>query len=362
MRLELNLAATLGGFRLEAQLDTQLNGVTALFGPSGAGKSSILRAIAGFSPDMGRVAVDGAVWQAPGTRPIAPHRRPVGLVFQDGRLFDHRSVAGNLYFAARRGDPNGPLITFDDAVAALDLAPLLARRPATLSGGERQRVAVARALLTRPRLLLLDEPLTGLDRARKAQILPMIASAPRRFGVRVIYVSHLVEEIVKIADDLIAVADGRVVGAGPVAEMLERLEPEVTGRFEAGSILVGRVAGDDAEFDLTRVSVGDAVLVSPGRAGRPAGAEARLRIRARDVSIALAAPSGLSIRNRLPARVVEVRLEQGPYAEIALEVFGQRLIARLTRASVAELNLRPGLDVVALVKAAAFDRRLEPPS
>ncbi len=362
MRLELDLDARLGAFRLDARLDHALPGVTALFGRSGAGKSTVLRAIAGFGPELGLVRLDGEAWQGDGRRRATPPwRRPVGLVFQDGRLFEHLDVLGNLRFALRRADPAGPAIGLEEAVAALDLEPLLARRATTLSGGERQRVAIARALLARPRLLLLDEPLTGLDRARKAEILPVIASAPARFGVRVIYVSHAVEEVATIAEDLVSLEDGKITGVGPTAERLQALDAAATGRFEAGSVLTGRVAGYDAAYDLTQITLGDALLSTPGRPPAPTGAEVRVRIRARDVSVALAPLDGVSIRNQLPARLREIRPEAGAYAELVLDIGGQELRARVTRAAVDALALAPDRDVVALVKATSFDRRLAPP-
>lgn len=360
--LSLDLSARMTGFALAARGEFALGGVTALFGPSGSGKSTVLAAIAGFRPEIGRVAVGGALWQGPGAAPTPPHRRPVGLVFQDGRLFEHLSVRGNLDFAARRADPDGPAIDRDDVIAALELDRLLDRRVSALSGGEARRVAIARALMIRPRLLLMDEPLSGLDRALKAAVLPMIAALPERFGLPVLFVSHIVDEIAQISDRLIAMRDGAFEGDGPAREMLERLAPEVTGRFEAGALLEGRLLDYDPVYDLSRVALGAAVITAPGRARGGPGASVRLRFRARDVSIARGALEGLSIRNQLPATILDIRSERGAYAEVTLALEGAgrdaRLLARVTRAAVDALELRPGLAVTALVKAAAFDRRL----
>lgn len=357
MRLSLELDATLGEFRLDARGDFAIEGVTALFGPSGAGKTTILQAIAGFRPRLGRVEADGSIWQD-GRSALPAHRRPVGVVFQDGRLFEHLDVRGNLVYAERRADPKGPAVQRDDVVAALGLMPLLSRSVQTLSGGEIQRVAIGRALLARPRLLLMDEPLVALDRERKASILTMIAGLPQRFAMPVLFVSHLVEEIAQIADRLIAVNAGRIVGEGPAVGMLETLDAELTGHFEAGSLLEGTVARHDERHGLTAVTVGESAVWTPGAMHTAPGERVRLRLRSRDVAVSLARLSGVSIRNQLPARIVEITEEAGPYAELRLDAGGQIIRARLTRLSVGELGLVPGSEVYALVKTVTFDRRL----
>ncbi len=359
MRVELDLAADWGAFRLAARDALELDGVTALFGPSGSGKTTILAAIAGFRPGLGRVAVDGAVWQE-GRRFVPPHRRPVGTVFQEGRLFDHLDVAGNLRFAERRADPNGPPIRRAEVVEALELAGLLDRRPALLSGGERQRVAIGRALLARPRLLLMDEPLAALDRPRKAAILPLIAALPGRFGTPVLYVSHQIDEIVQLADRLVTVRAGRITGQGETVAMVARMDPAVTGRFEAGSLLEGSVVELRPEFALAAIEIGGAHLWLPDLGGVQVGERLRVRVRARDVSLALAPVGGISIRNQLPARVTGIETDEGPFAEVRLDVASQSLRARVTRMTVAELGLVEGADVWALVKSISFDRRLAP--
>lgn len=357
MRLEVDLATDWPGFRLAARGSFDLDGVTAIFGPSGAGKSTILAAIAGFRPGAGRIAVGGEIWQE-ARRMIPPHRRPVGMVFQDGRLFDHLSVAGNLGYAARRADRSGPEIRLRDVVDALGLGDLEARRPATLSGGERQRVAIGRALLTRPRLMLMDEPLAALDRQRKAAILPLIAALPERFGVPVLFVTHQLDEIVQIADRLIAIRAGKITGEGPVADMVAQLDPEVSGRFEAGVVLEGRLAASDPGFAMTAIEVAGHRLLVPGLGAGAEGDAMRLRIRARDVSLALAPVAGVSIRNQLPGTVTAIGTDDGPFAEITLDCDGQILRARITRAAVADLGLAPGTAVWALIKSISFDRRL----
>ena len=357
MRLELDLSADYGGFALAAKGDFSLSGVSALFGPSGAGKSTILHAIAGFRPGIGKVAVDGTRWQG-AKRALPPHRRPVGTVFQTARLFAHLGVSGNLNYAARRADPAGPEITLDHAIDALDLARLTGRSTTGLSGGERQRVAIARALLTRPKLLLMDEPLAALDRRAKAALLPLIAALPQRFGLPVLFVSHQLEEISQIADQMIAIRNGAFVGNGPLNEMLETLDPDVTGRFEAGALLIGKATRHLADYAMQAVALPGVEIWLPSRSPIPEGQDVRLRLRARDVSVALRPVADLSIRNQIPAVITAITPESGAFAEITLETAGQSFRARSTRLSVAELDLRPGLAVTALVKSVAFDRRL----
>lgn len=357
MRLGLDLSVQYGAFALAAAGDFTLAGVTALFGPSGAGKTTVLNAVAGFRPGLGRIEVDGKVWQDDASM-IPPHRRPVGTVFQTGRLFDHLSVMGNLRYAERRADRAGPDIPRAHAIDALEIAALTDRRPATLSGGERQRVAIARALLTRPRLMLMDEPLAALDRQAKASLLPMIADLSERFGVPVILVSHQLEEITRVASTMIAMKAGRIVATGPLNDVLETLAPEVTGRFEAGAVLVGTASRHLADFSMQVVRLGKAEIWLPARSPLTEGRPVRLRLRARDMSVATGGVEGLSIRNQIPATITAIAPEEGPFAEISLETDGQSFRVRSTRLSVAELGLRPGMKVTALVKSVAFDRRL----
>lgn len=357
MHLHLDLSAHYDGFTLAAQADLDLQGVTALFGPSGSGKTSVLSALAGFRPGSGNIRVDQTTWQDARTQ-LAAHKRPVGMVFQDGRLFDHLSVAGNLDFAAKRADRDGPDIQRDAIIEWLGLADLLSRRPATLSGGERQRVAIARALLTRPRLLLMDEPLAALDRARKAAILPIIAGLPERFGTPILYVSHQLDEIVQIATSLIAIRDGQILGHGPVATMIETMDPAITGRFEAGSLLEGTITQTRPDYAMAAMALGSAQLWMPATGGISVGDTVRIRIRARDVSLALAPINGLSIRNQIPATVLGVETDDSAFAEVRLDCDGQALRSRISRMAVEDLGLTPGMPVTALIKSIAFDRRL----
>ncbi|WP_212523917.1 molybdenum ABC transporter ATP-binding protein [Actibacterium sp. MT2.3-13A] len=359
--LSFDLALSHPGFRLEARHAGDLPGITALFGPSGAGKSTLMRVIAGLERGAaGRVGFDGTVWQDSARRLfVPPQRRGVGMVFQDARLFGHLSVAGNLRYAERRARGVAPEIAADAVISALDLGPLLGRRPAQLSGGERQRVAIGRALLSRPRLMLMDEPLAALDLRRKAAILPYIARLPEAFGMPVLYVTHAIDEVARIAHDMIALKDGCVVAAGPVADVFARLDIDAGGsRFEAGVILEARVAALDARWQLMRLDLGGQTLVMPAAPVEP-GAKVQLRVRARDVLLATRRPEGLSAQNVLEAELREVIEEpETAFAEIFLGVGAQPLRARVTRAAVAQLGLAPGQRVFAVLKAISFDRRV----
>ena len=364
--LAFDLAVDHGAFALRACETLPLAGITAVMGASGSGKSTLLRALAGLdTAARGRVQLGGTVLQdaASGVR-LPPHRRGIGYVFQDARLFAHRSVTGNLRYALARARPGADAPDFDEVVAALDLAPLLGRRVGGLSGGERQRVAIARALLANPRLLLLDEPLAALDLKRKAELLPYIRHLPGRFGIPLIYVSHAVEEVAQLADEVLILTAGRVVARGEVDAVLEQPQAEaVSGHFEAGVLLYARVLGQAPDYALTEVDVAGQRLSLPHIEAAP-GAQVRLRVRARDVAIALQRVEGVSIRNQLQATVLRIDAEPASaYAELLLALgisgaSGPHLRARITREAVAVLGLVVGQPVWALVKGVSFDRRV----
>ncbi|MEM9044181.1 MAG: molybdenum ABC transporter ATP-binding protein [Pseudomonadota bacterium] len=358
MKLALDLNTDYGAFLLRARGEFALDGITALFGPSGAGKSTVLNAIAGFRPGIGTVEVNNAVWQNT-TDFVPPHRRSIGMVFQSGRLFAHMSVAGNLRYAERRAQDDGQRISRKMVIDALGIGPLLSQSAGTLSGGEVQRVAIARALMTKPKLMLMDEPLAALDRKAKADLLGLIASLPELFDIPVLFVSHQLEEITQIASGLIAMRDGHIIDHGPLEKMLETLDPMVTGRFEAGALIVGEAGRFDTEYAMQAIELGAGRLWLPMRTQMPVGTAVRVRLRARDVSIALQPIQGLSIRNQIPAQIINIESEEGSFAEVVLRCDGQTLRARTTRKSVAELSLQPGMEVIALVKSVAFDRRLQ---
>jgi molybdate transport system ATP-binding protein len=360
--LSVDITLVRGAFELAVQREIVISGITALFGPSGSGKTSFLRVLAGLEEDArGIVELDGAVWQREGFR-MAPHRRGIGYVFQDGRLFTHLTVQGNLRFALDRADRRDPgarssrAIDFEAVVNALDLRTLLPRSAASLSGGEQQRVAVARALLMSPRLLLMDEPLSSLDVGRKREIIPHIERLPATFGVPVLYVTHNVDELTRLADDMLFMVGGRIVAEGRVADVLERLDlATLSGGHDAGAVLEARVEPGRVGFGTLRLR--EHVLHVPMAVAKP-GAVLRIRIHARDVAIALERPERLSIRNVLPARVLRVDVDDAVHAEVLLEVDGQRLRSRITRDALEELALEPGQAVFALIKSVALESTL----
>ena len=368
MKLDVALALRRAGFALQLDETLELTGITAVMGASGSGKSTLLRALAGLeTPQRARIALGGALLadSAAGVS-LPPHRRGIGYVFQDARLFGHRRVLGNLRYAQTRARPaNGgaPAPALDEVIAALDLSPLLGRRTQGLSGGERQRVAIARALVANPRLLLLDEPLSALDLKRKAELLPYIRALPGRFHIPLIYVSHAVEEVAQLADEVLILTNGRVVARSEVHTVLERPEAEaVSGHFEAGALLDATVQRQVTDYALTELDLAGQRLTLP-RVDAAPGTPVRLRVRARDVSIALARVEGISIRNQLQARVLRIDAEpDGAYAEVLLDLAAgttpMHLRARITREAVESLKLAVGQAVWALVKGVSFDRRV----
>jgi molybdate transport system ATP-binding protein len=281
----------------------------------------------------------------------------VGFVFQDSLLFPHLSVRGNLEYGARLTPAGDRFVEADRIVALLGLGGLMARRPATLSGGEKQRVAIGRALMASPRILLMDEPLASLDAARKAEILQYVELLRDELKRPIVYVSHAIEEVTRLADHLVLVSDGRTVAEGTVADVMSRAELKPhTGRFEAGAVIEAQVARHDERYELTVLAFAGGELVVPNLDALP-GEPVRARIRARDVAIALEAPRAASFQNVLAATVEAVGGEFGAIVDVALRVGPTPLLARVTRESVDRLGIAPGLAVYALVKAIAIDRR-----
>jgi molybdate transport system ATP-binding protein len=356
--LEFDARCRVGAFTLDAAFTTG-GGVTALFGRSGAGKSTVLNLIAGLTaPSSGRIVVGKReLYDSEKSIDLPPHARRVGYVFQEGRLLPHLTVRHNLMYGRFFANGRSAMLGLEQAVELLGIAHLLGRRPAALSGGEKQRVAIGRALLASPEVLLLDEPLASLDAPRKAEILYYIERLRDEVRVPIVYVSHSLDEVVRLADTLVLLSEGRVLGAGPVREMMGRAELRpYLGRHEGGAVVEARVAGQDLESGLARLEFGGGALEIPDVEALP-GERVRVRVRARDVSIALARPTGLSIRNVLAGKVVEVGVEEGPSLDVQLDLGGTPLIARITRKSATELGLRPGLPVFALIKAVSIDRR-----
>lgn len=345
MTLRVSLQHRLGDFALDVAFEAP-TGLTCLFGRSGSGKTTVVNAVAGlFRPDAGWVDLDGVTLSNLPT----PARR-VGYVFQDARLFPHLTVRQNLRyggFVRRR-----PVAGFDQIVTLLDIAPLLDRRPAALSGGEKSRVAIGRALLSDPRLLLMDEPLAALDEARKAEILPYIERLRDETGLPILYVSHSLSEVARLATTIVVMDAGRVIRSGPAAEILS--DPDtapILGLRDAGSVLTARIAAHDAD-GLTRLETGAGPLWLPAISG-PVGREVRIRIAAQDVILSRTRPAGLSALNILPGVVLAVRPGDGPGLLVQLDVGGQRLLARITRRSALALDVSPGQLLHLIVKSVA---------
>ena len=344
--LEVSVQHAFPRFALDATFVAP-GGVTALFGPSGSGKSTVLLAIAGLlRPDHARITLDDASLQD-----LPAHRRRCGVVFQEARLIPHMSVRTNLEYGARRAPP-GPGPDFAAAVDLLGLGPLLDRRPRLLSGGERQRVALGRALLSRPRLLLMDEPLSALDSARKDEILPYLERI--RALAPILYVTHAMDEVDRLADTLVLLDQGRVLAQGPLEALTARTDlPILTSRRDAGTVLTATTTAHDEARGLTRLSIPGGVLTVPLRP-EPPGTRHRLRLPARDVALAIAAPKGVSHHNILPALVAQLH-PAGPHEVfVTLAIGPTTLLSRVTRDAVGRLELAPGAPVFALIKSIAL--------
>ncbi|HIJ37787.1 MAG TPA: molybdenum ABC transporter ATP-binding protein [Rhodospirillaceae bacterium] len=350
--LEISLRHELGAFRLAVDLSAG-PGITALFGPSGSGKTSLINLVAGLMrPQQGHIAVDGRVlFDDRLGIDLPPEKRHLGYVFQDGRLFPHLSVRANLTFGQRRHRPDRQRIGFDDVVALLGLDALLERRPHKLSGGEKQRVAIGRALLADPRILLMDEPLASLDAGRKEEVLPFIHRLARHYRLPILYVSHSLDEILGLSDNLALLAEGRILAVGPTEDILSRVDlRHATGSGDAGTVIRATLSHHDESHGLSSLSLpGGCILVS--QVDLPPGAAVRLRIHARDVALASQAPSHLSVRNVLKGEVIAVAPGPGHVVDILLDCGGTALWSQITELAQSELGFQPGMPAFALLKA-----------
>ncbi|KAA0017917.1 molybdenum ABC transporter ATP-binding protein [Salinicola corii] len=356
--LECRLRKRLGTFDLDIALTVPASGVTALFGESGSGKTSLLRLIAGLDrPAGGYVRLGERTLSDTQQKIHVPiHRRQLGIVFQEARLFPHYRVRGNLTYGMSRSGR----ARFDDLVALLGIGHLLERLPGTLSGGEARRVAIGRALLTQPRLLLLDEPLTGLDGERKRELLHYLVRLTREIDLPVLYVSHDTAEIATIADHLALIEQGRLAAHGQLDELMMRLDlTERLGGFDAATRLNARVVDHDQAYSLTRVVLDDDQTLRIPALDQPPGTPIRLRVGVRDVALALAMPGDTSYRNGLMAVIdaIEPSTHEPSANEVRLIVGRQRLRARLTRQACDEMQLVIGKPVVALIRSVAFGSR-----
>jgi molybdate transport system ATP-binding protein len=343
--LHARLRLARGSFALDVDLEA-LRGVTALFGASGSGKTTVLRCIAGLMrAPAGLVTLEDDCWQDEARSWFLPaHARACGYVFQEASLFPHLSVRRNLEYGWKRVPALERRVAFEHTVELLGIGSLLGRLPTNLSGGERQRIAMARALLASPRLLLMDEPLASLDESRKAEILYYVERMRDELRVPIVYVSHSIDEVVRLADTVVMMADGKVVDAGPVS-----------GLLEGDSVIDTRVAEQDLDWGLTRLDFAGGSFYAPDVDALP-GERVRVRVRSRDVSIATERPSGISMLNIIPGVVAALGDNPGASIDVRLDVGGIQLLARITRKSAADLGLRPGRSVYALVKAVAIDR------
>lgn len=345
------------GFALDVDLQLPGRGVTALYGHSGSGKTTCLRCIAGLErADQGFIQVNDEVWQDSQKKIfIAPHKRALGYVFQEASLFPHLSVLANLEFGLKRIPKQLRRVDMAHATELLGIGHLLDRHPQHLSGGERQRVGIARALLTSPKLLLMDEPLAALDAKRKGEILPYLQRLHDELDIPVLYVSHSQDEVAQLADHIVVLSEGQALASGPIGQTLARLDLPLAMGGDAGVVIEGRVSNYDNEYQLLTLQLPDTALtlrvthtpMAPGQA-------LRCKVQARDVSLSLHGAEQSSILNRLPVTVVsEMNADNAAHVLLRLDAAGTPLLARITRYSRDQLNVHPGQQLWAQIKAVA---------
>jgi molybdate transport system ATP-binding protein len=352
MSLAVEVRKALGSFVLDAAFEST-GRLTALFGSSGSGKTSLVNLIGGLiRPDAGRIVVDGTVLVDTSARIfVARHKRRIGYVFQDARLFPHMSVAQNLRYGRFFTPRADRYADFGQVVDMLGIGDLLDRKPTLLSGGEKQRVAIGRALIASPRLILMDEPLASLDDARKDEILPYIERLRDETRIPIVYVSHSVAEVARLATDIVVLSAGKVTASGPTSDILQRLDllPEEE-RGEGGAVLDMVVSDRDEAFGMSVLRSPAGEIRVPGMSAS-LGAAVRVRIRARDVMIATQPPVGLSALNILPGAVQSIRPATASLEDVTVDCGGQAVVARITRRSRHDLGLVEGLPVYAVVKS-----------
>jgi len=356
--LSVNITKAFGSFRLETQFEVEEGSITAIFGKSGAGKTSTINAIAGLTrPDVGVIQIGNTTLFDQNLKINLPiYKRQIGYVFQDDRLFPHMTVRNNLIYGTPKNRDVANSLNLTDITVLLELAPLLERRPKTLSGGEKQRVAIGRALLSNPKLLLMDEPLASIDVQHRFEILPFIQRVREKTGITIIYVTHALEEVIFLADQIILLSEGQVTAQGTVEEIMSRLDLHpMTSRFDAGAVISATYSGYDREFDLGELSFDGGTLRIAGL-NAEIGIHLRAHIRARDVSLMLDKPKDTSVLNVFKGELIEIRHEEGPQLDLLINI-GTPLIARITRKSLNDLNLDIGSKVYAMIKAVAIDRR-----
>jgi molybdate transport system ATP-binding protein len=347
--LEVAVHHAFGGFRLDVRFEAP-PGVTVLFGRSGSGKTTIVNAVAGLiGPDEGRIVADNRVLldTARGIF-LPPHRRRLGYIFQEGRLFPHLTVRQNLRYGSWFAPKPAPRAHRARIVDLLGIGHLLERRPGALSGGERQRVAIGRALLSAPRLILADEPLAALDEIRKSEILPYFERLRDEVSIPILYVSHSASEVARLATTVVALDAGRVLRHGAAEDVLSDPSVLPVGAREAGAVIAARVVAHHSD-GLTELDAGGQAMFLP-HVPQPRGGMVRMRISAHDVILSRERPEGLSALNILSGRVTEIRPGDGPGVIVALETTAGRVLARITRRSSVALALVPGAPVHAILK------------
>ena len=360
--ISVNVYREIGNFILDAQFSSEAEGIIALFGRSGSGKSTLINVLAGLlRPDRGRVEINERVlFDSNRSIHIPPEQRRLGYVFQESRLFPHYSVHHNLKYGMRRTLKAERHVKFDDVVGVLGIEQLLERKPRTLSGGERQRVALGRALLTSPNILLMDEPLASLDIARKQEVLPFMERLRDHFKIPIIYVSHDMDEIIRLADRLILIDNGKIIALGPIEELTKRLElHSLTGHYEAGTLLIGDITAHDEKFNLTEVKIAAGTFLLP-RVESALGTQVRIRVRARDVSLAKTKPRDISQLNIFKGNITKINHDASnsntPQIDVCVDI-GISLWARVTRRALHDLDLHEGSEVYTLIKSTSIDRR-----
>jgi len=354
---DVDIQAKMGAFSLDVQFSAP-PGITVLTGASGSGKSSLVNALAGiFTPDSGRIMNGQKVlFDKQENVNLRPGKRRCGYVLQDALLFPHMSVKRNLTFGARKG-----AITFDQVITLLDLRRVMKRRAHQLSGGERQRVAIGRALLSNPQFLLMDEPLTGLDPARRMNVIPFIEKMRDELGVPVVFITHHWPEIVRLADTIAVMTNGRVSAHGPAADVIVQLEGEDFGTNSVGGIVTATIEAHERDFDLTHLYAPAGSIYVPRMVGN-IGDTVRVYIDARDVALSLERPTGISIQNILRSRVRTVRSNPSGQCDVILDLEGGgKLVSRITRRAAQDMELKPGMTVHALIKSVALDKDMITP-
>jgi len=353
VRLHLKYSA----FALEVDLHLPGRGVTALYGHSGSGKTTCLRCIAGLErAEDGFVQVNDEVWQDSRSGLfVPPHKRALGYVFQEASLFPHLSVRANLEFGLKRIPRAQRRVDMAQATELLGIGHLLERHPQHLSGGERQRIGIARALLTSPRLLLMDEPLAALDSKRKSEILPYLERLHDELDIPVLYVSHAQDEVARLADHIVLLRDGKALASGPIGETLARLDLPLALGDDAGVVISGTVSAYDAHYQLLSLQLpGSALHMRVAHAPLALGKALRIKVQARDVSLNVQAEEHSSILNRLPVTVIqEIAADNNAHVLVRLDAGGTPLLARITRFSRDQLQLHPGQTLWAQIKAVA---------